>query len=585
MSQLDWLWTTYSPYNVANEASDTPSERLVLTEKAITSLIQEATNGGITNLVYEEDPDDTTRMRLVGNAINGAQLTLVYLPKEEHIMSFVSRAVTQTDVDNGCTYDVGTTVLAITTNLDNTYLVNVAELDIKLSGSETNTVLTEVISGVVTSNVKIDANNNSVNAVSLNTTSNGIYAKLKIADSSSGVNLEADGDGLRASIQIGSSSVPLQFDQMTLDEYLAVDAAENTLYFITDYPYVYLNGVRYGVNILPGEYSIVSLTYDADSMKLYYKKSDGSDIQYLALGPVSSTANGMMTSAQYESLQALIAAVDSITSVSDYVAEQVKTAAFSIEKGEAADGQVPVYLKDGNGNVISTMYLDEESYLSTAEQRAATIRDVVNAEDKGVTISEGDQILVLTLITGDVVYVNLTTLADVYAGASTNTIATTVSNGTITADVILPEDEHILYESVNGLATRISVKQGDGKICVYGKTETDDDLLGSFVTGDALLGMTVLHDYDASMRNTYPPAKVNGADYDYVTNPVYDGYTYVVLTMGMDTGDTSTSYSYNLYLDVTSFLDEIKVSEDEDNILTMGTDGHLYATVAWNDVD
>lgn len=586
MSQLDWLWLNYKLFNVQNEASEVPSERVILTEQAITNLVRKATGGGITTLRFEENPDDTTTMRLMGQAVNGEVLTIVVIPKEEHIISFANRKVTQTDVDNGCGYVAGTDVLAITTNLGKVYMVSLTDLDLQISGGETDTVYSEVIKGVVTANVKIDSNNNTKSAVELKNTNKGLYTELKLDDASTGVKLEIGPNGLKASIPVeGSEAAPISFSQLTMDEYLILGKpAANTIYFITDKPFIYFNGMRYGVNILPGEYPIVSLTYDGDSMRIYYKKGDGSDIQVLDLGAVSAERNGMFTKEQYTEFQRLLKAVGSIDSIADYVQAAIKTAAFSLEKGIEVNKKVPLILKDGNQNILSTVYLDSEDYLSFAEQRAATTDDVINAAKKGVLIREGQSILILTLVSGDLVYVDLAGLVDAYSGEKTNTIQVSVADYRVSANVILPADEKILYESTKGLTSRIAVKQHHKTISIYGKTDNPEDKLGEFSLNDQLLSYAVLHDFNADMLNMYPPAQVDGEEYDSVENPVYFGYTYIVLTMGIDTGDSSTSYKYNLYLSITKFLDEIVVSHDEDNILTRGSDGHLYATLAWTEV-
>lgn len=584
MSQVDWLWLNYKHFNVQNEASEIPSDRIILTEQAITNLIQKATSGGITSLRFEENPDDPTEMRLMGQAINGEVLTIVRMPKEEHIVSFASRKVTQTDIDNGSSYKAGTDVLAITTNLGNVHLVSLGDLNLQISGGETDTVYTEVLNGVVFANVRIDSNNNSVSPVELKTGRQGIYANLKLSDESTGVKLEIDENGLKASLPVQGSGSAIKFSQMTLDEYLVITPVADTVYFITDKPFIYFNGVRYGVDILPGDYPIVSLIYDEDCMRLYYKKADGSDIQPLELGAVSAERNGMMTKEQFTEFQRLLNAIGDIQSVKDYTDEKVKSAAFSLVKGEELNKQIPLYLKDGLGNTLSTVYLDVEDYLSFAEQRAATAADVTEAAKKGVTLKLGDAVLILTLTSGDIVYVNLSTLVDVYQGVKTNTIEITIKDYNISAEVIVPEAEKILYKSLNGLAARIAIKQKQNTISIYGKTDTDEDKLGEFTLNDQLLSYRVLRGFNEQMLNEFPPAQIDGADYDIVTNPTHFGYTYIVLTMGIDTGDSSTSYSYNYYLDITSFLDEIVVSNDEDNILTKGSDGHLYATIPWNDV-
>jgi len=66
---------------------------------------------------------------------------------------------------------------------------------------------------------------------------------------------------------------------MKLSEYnLLASVDASTMYLITDHPYIFLDGVRYGIDMLPGEYPITSISYDADHMMLAYHKADGSDI-------------------------------------------------------------------------------------------------------------------------------------------------------------------------------------------------------------------------------------------------------------------------------------------------------------------
>ncbi len=413
MSQVDWLWVTYSPYNVQNEPSEVPSDAIILTEQAINSLISKATGGSIVSLIYGEDPDNPDQMRLMGKSAIGEVITVAYLPKEEHINSFSKRKVTQTDVDSGCTYTVGTDVLAITTNLGNSYLVDIEDLVVSISGGETDTVYTEVINNVVTSNVKIDSNNNANAAVEIKNTTKGLYTKLKFDNDNSDVTFSSNSDGLSATIPI-EGGTNIRFRKLTLDEYLVLEPVEDTLYFITDYPYVYLNGLRYGINILPGDVPIVSLTYDKETMTLTYKMGDGSDPQDIVIGAASAENNGLMTTQQYTDFQRLLNALGSITDIASYVEDEVKSAAFSLETGEEEDEQLPLILRNGYGKVLSTVYIKaigSDTYVTTAEQRAATEEDVEEAAQTGVTVAVGDAILILTLNDGSKVFTGLTELS------------------------------------------------------------------------------------------------------------------------------------------------------------------------------
>ena len=85
MSQLDYLWVNFGGYKVSNEASSIPQEDVILTEQALTGLIQKSTSGGITALTFREHPTKTDTMELIGTSINGSVLTVVEMPKEVHV--------------------------------------------------------------------------------------------------------------------------------------------------------------------------------------------------------------------------------------------------------------------------------------------------------------------------------------------------------------------------------------------------------------------------------------------------------------------------------------------------------------------
>jgi len=159
---------------------------------------------------------------------------------------------------------------------------------------------------------------------------------------------------------------------MTLSQYQALETKDpSTLYFITDKPYIYLGGTRYGVDMNPGEVPIVSLVYDADHMLLSYKKADGSDIQQIHMGPADENTPGMMSTETYIELYELKKALDGIVNVKEYIAEEVSKAAFSIEFGDESNGTKPLNLKNGKGDIISSVNIDVESYLEFGVSKIA----------------------------------------------------------------------------------------------------------------------------------------------------------------------------------------------------------------------
>ena len=132
MSQLDYLWLNYGGYQIGSTPSSIPQKNIILNELAVTSLIKNATNGGIMSLHYEEHPTDNTLVRLVGKSIDGDAVTFVDMPKEVHVQSFTGREVNSQDIANGCNYPLKTKVISIVLSNGKEYLVNLDSLGLVL---------------------------------------------------------------------------------------------------------------------------------------------------------------------------------------------------------------------------------------------------------------------------------------------------------------------------------------------------------------------------------------------------------------------------------------------------------------------
>ena len=582
MSQLDYLWVNFGGYKISNEASSIPQEDVILTEQALTDLIQKSTSGGITALTFREHPTKTDTMELIGTSINGSVLTVVEMPKEVHVQSFSHRTVTQTDIDNGVPYPINSEVLSIVLTNGTEYLVSLEELNLVIRGGDTDTISTNVTNGVVNSHLKIDAGNNSISVVEIKSNSNGIYSNLKISQKSTGLELTKEEDGLSGRIPLGTTGYSIKFDQMTLSQYQALETKDpSTLYFITDKPYIYLGGTRYGVDMNPGEVPIVSLVYDADHMLLSYKKADGSDIQQIHMGPANEDTPGMMSTETYIELQELKKALDGIVNVKEYIAEEVSKAAFSIEFGDESNGTKPLNLKNGKGDIISSVNIDVESYLEFGVSKIADAQDV---EDSGGTVQEGHQILVLTLTSGNKIYIDLNQLVDVYTGLNTKSITLSVSNNQISADLNISKDDQILYIYNDGVRAHFQVVRQPGKILFYGKTQTDTDKLAEIQLADTVITTAFIEKATEETYTKYPPRYIDSKPYDQLTNPIVLGTPYFIIVFGSDTGDSSTSYQYNDYISINPILNTLVLSPNEGNIITRDENGYLYGSINWIEV-
>ena len=582
MSQLDYLWVNFGGYKISNEASSIPQEDVILTEQALTDLIQKSTSGGITALTFREHPTKTDTMELIGTSINGSVLTVVEMPKEVHVQSFSHRTVTQTDIDNGAPYPINSEVLSIVLTNGTEYLVSLEELNLVIRGGDTDTISTNVTNGVVNSHLKIDAGNNSISVVEIKSNSNGIYSNLKISQKSTGLELTKEEDGLSGRIPLGTTGYSIKFDQMTLSQYQALETKDpSTLYFITDKPYIYLGGTRYGVDMNPGEVPIVSLVYDTDHMLLSYKKADGSDIQQIHMGPADENTPGMMSTETYIELQELKKALDGIVNVKEYIAEEVSKAAFSIEFGDESNGTKPLNLKNGKGDIISSVNIDVESYLEFGVSKIADAQDV---EDSGGAVQEGHQILVLTLTSGNKIYVDLNQLVDVYTGLNTKSITLSVSNNQISADLNISEDDQILYIYDDGVRAHFQIVRQPGKILFYGKTQTDTDKLAEIQLADTVITTAFIEKATEETYTKYPPRYIDSKPYDQLTNPIVLGTPYFIIVFGSDTGDSSTSYQYNDYISINPILNTLVLSPNEGNIITRDENGYLYGSINWIEV-
>ena len=390
MSQLDYLWLNFGGYQIGTSPSSIPQQNVVLNELAVTSLIKNATNGGILSLEYKDHPTDDTLVQLIGKGIDGQVITFVDMPREVQVQSFVGRTVSQVDIDNGCQYPFGTKVLSIVLSNGKEFLVSLNSLGLVLQGAETKTTVSEIKDGKVYNHVKI--NKTALSVIELQESTYGLSAQLNISPDKTGVQLVKADNGLKARIPLGESGKYIKFDRLSINSYMALENKDDyTVYFITDKPYIFIGSQKFGIDF--DEVGIQKLAYDKESMTLTYKTHDGTTS--IKLGPASETENGMFSSTDYIEFQRLRKALDGIVDVEDYISKEIDKLGASISYGEILENKRPLYLKNGKGDVISTVWTDVETYLNKSVYRPATAEDVVNAAQAGVTLVEGDRIMIL----------------------------------------------------------------------------------------------------------------------------------------------------------------------------------------------
>ncbi len=567
MSQLDYLWTNYGGYQVGNTPSPTPQQNVILDELAVATMIKRATNGGIVYLEYKDDPSDESQMQLLGKAIDGQIVTFCNMPKEVHVQSFTKRVVNSKDRDNGCAYPLNTLVLSIVLTNGKEFLVSLDSLDGVLKGAETKSTISEIIDGKVYTHVKI--NKQSLSVVELTESTYGIQAQLNISPDKTGVQLVKGDNGLKARIPLGETGKYIKFDRLSLNAYMALTNKDDaTVYFISDKPYIYVGTQKYGIDAVNGGTS--DLVYDREEMTLKYTNVEGA-IQTLYLGPASETDNGMLSKADYAELQKLRSALDGIVSVKEYIDNKVNNLGTSIEYGNIQNNRRPLHLKNSKGDILSTVWTEVETYLANSMTKLANANDVIDAEKVGVSLEEGDKIIILTLNNGDKHFIKLQDLIVAQSFKNSKTILFSDNNGIISADLKL-SDNKILYVTENGLAANIQIKRDNGYINIYGQSMTETHLLGRFKSPqkELISGMFISNITEDHITN-YPPSQVNWKSDEAI---VLGNDYYVLMYQDYESNNIS-----NYYISIAR--PTVRIADIEGNKLKSTEDGSLYVLFEW----
>ncbi len=573
MSQLDYLWLNYGGYQVGSQPSSTPQQNVILNELAVSTLIKKATNGGVTYLEYVDHPTDDNLSQLVGKAIDGSTLTFCDMPKEVHVQSFTKRNVNSKDIDNGCTYLLNTPVLSIVLTNGKEFLVSLDSIDGVLKGSETKTVISEIIDGKVYNHVKIDKQTLSV--VELKESTYGLSAHLNISPDKTGVKLTNSSNGLKASIPLGETGHYIKFDRLSLNAYMALENKDDsTVYFITDQPYIFIGKQKYGVKF--EEMGITQLAYDTEAMTLTYSTPEGQKSISLAAsiddGEIKGSG-GMLSKEDYAELQKFKSALDGIISIKTYVEDQIKNLGTTIEYGIIQDNKRPLYLKNSKGEVLSTVWIDVENYLASSTTRPATQEDVLIAGKTGVSLEEGDKIIILELTNGNKHYIKLQDLVITQGFKNSDTIIFKNSDSDITADLKLSNNK-ILYVTDDGLSANIQIKRDKGYINIYGQSLEEKHLLGRFKSPEKELisGMFIPKITEEHVSN-YPPSQI---DWKSDNNIVLGNDYYVLMYQDYESNNIS-----NYYISIAR--PSVRIADNiEGNLLKATDDGALYVIFEWN---
>lgn len=237
MSQLDYLWTNYGSYEVSNSL-DTPES--IPTSEAIKRYVED-TEVGIVKLTYRNIDKD--RIEIIGIDKDGNEITSFTINKDVRVTQFDRYTLTQAEIDNGIVGEVGDKCLRVVLSNGVTFYATLKDFD--YNGHETDTTITEVIDGVISSNVKIN-NPTSERQVDIKTTTDGIYAKLVLNnDSQSNVKIQTTQNGVSTEFNWNNTETPIGFEIVNYNEYNLMEPKDGVVYFIPDENTIALNGILY----------------------------------------------------------------------------------------------------------------------------------------------------------------------------------------------------------------------------------------------------------------------------------------------------------------------------------------------------
>lgn len=254
-----------------------------------------------------------------------------------------------------------------------------------------------------------------------------------------------------------------------------------------------------------------------------------------------------------------------------------------LEYGEIVDNRRPIYLRNLKNEIISTIWVETGDYITSSITRKATAEDVLEAAKTGVEIEEGDTILIMYFKSGYKIFVNLEKIAEICTFKSTNTIVFSTSQDNVVSADVKVKDNKIISIDTEGLTGNIQVIRDGEFIKLYGKSISEENLLGKFQSPnkELLYGLYIENITEEQIQQ-YPPNYVDWKKYDSVSNPVNKGGNYYILFYKLySTLDEHIVHTY--YISLAKMSSTVSISSKEGNLLTDENDG-LYVSIDWHDV-
>lgn len=266
-SQLDYLWVNFGERFIT-ESLDELDNKAIPSNKIVKEAITSLQNRSLGSIQMSDG-------KLVIKSVDGELISEIAIPSAISVSDFGSRAITQDDIDNGCTLSKGTLVHYLTLSTGVEYLAPVLKV------TETASIKNRLVDGILYSDVKLDSNPESI--------------QLAISN------------GLKADIPLNGTPYRVLFKALTQREYDNITPDAGTLYFIKNSSKLYLGSQPYG-----GSSSVKvveELPEIGDPTQLYIKKDNNALYVYIddTWVCISSSSEG---GAEVENIKAQITSIE-----------------------------------------------------------------------------------------------------------------------------------------------------------------------------------------------------------------------------------------------------------------------------------
>lgn len=204
-SQLDYLWVTYGGLTVTNSKITEDLDTTLPTYKLVKELINATSGSGVSgllldksNLLHIVDPDGID----IGDPVDLS----IFATEGKSVTGFGSLVITQSEIDKGCKFPIGTICNYIQVG-DTRYYASA---------------------------------NNSSDSIESYIEDNIVKSKVKL-DNSGNIQFSTSANGLKANLPIKNTGEPIEIEYLDSDP---TDFKENTIYFIKNKPYCFFGNTK-----------------------------------------------------------------------------------------------------------------------------------------------------------------------------------------------------------------------------------------------------------------------------------------------------------------------------------------------------